>query len=198
MKYFVLSLFLSFTSFLPNLYGTENKAEILPEDLIDRLFEKAEQGNARAQFNLAQVLYEQKQDFEEATKYYELAALQGHMRSQYGLALLFHKGEGVKQDYAEAKKWYLESSNQGYYKAQFNLGTLYYDDKCEEQSFKKAFILFSKAANQGYAKAQYMLGNMYYYGEGVERDFYKSWEYYRLAANQRHLQATIALTTFGN
>ena len=69
----------------------------------------AEQGDARAQYNLG-VVYDEgegvPQDYTEAIKWYRLAAEQRFFLAQYNLGVKYDDGEGVPQDYTEALKWY--------------------------------------------------------------------------------------------
>jgi TPR repeat protein len=88
----------------------------------------AEQGNAKAQFNLA-VMYDSgkgiRQDYAKAVKWYRKAAEQGNAKAQFNLAVMYQNGKGVWQDYAKAVKWYRKAAEQGNAKAQFNLAVMY-------------------------------------------------------------------------
>ncbi len=87
----------------------------------------AEQGNAKAQYNLG-VMYGNgrgvKQDYFKAVNWYRKAAEQGHADAQLNLGYMYEKGRGVKQDDFEAVKWYRQAAEQGNAKAQFNLGNI--------------------------------------------------------------------------
>ena len=76
----------------------------------------AEQGNARAQNNLA-VMYDNgegvPQDDKEAVKWYQLAAEQGNATAQTGLGSMYYNGHGVIQDYVIAFMWWNLSAAQG-------------------------------------------------------------------------------------
>ena len=65
----------------------------------------AEQGNARAQYNLG-LMYDKgqgvPQDAQEAVKWYRKAAEQGHARAQGNLGLIYAKERGVLQDFTRA------------------------------------------------------------------------------------------------
>lgn len=67
----------------------------------------AEQGQAKAQFNLG-VLYFNgqgvKQDYFKAAEWHQKAAEQGYADAQYNLAKIYYLGKGVKQDFVNAKK----------------------------------------------------------------------------------------------
>jgi len=74
------------------------------------LRERAEKGDADAQFTLAKN-YEAgrgglKRDYAEAERWYLRAAEQGDPFAQASLAILFRFGKGVAQDYAQAYKWF--------------------------------------------------------------------------------------------
>ena len=87
--------------------------------------QKAEQGNAEAQFNLGVAYFKGKgvpQDHAEAVRWCRLAAEQGHAEAQCDLGLCYATGYGVLQDYKEAMKWYHLAAEQGDVKAQFYLG----------------------------------------------------------------------------
>jgi len=53
------------------------------------------------------------QDYQEAAKWYRLAAEQGNKDTQYNLGDMYEKGLGVPQDDTEAAKWYRLAADQG-------------------------------------------------------------------------------------
>lgn len=76
----------------------------------------AEQGNAKAQYNLG-VCYENGQgvlqNYTEAVKWYRKAAEQGDALAQYNLGGCYYVGQGVAQNYTEAVKWIKKAAKQG-------------------------------------------------------------------------------------
>jgi TPR repeat protein len=76
----------------------------------------AEQGNARAQYNLG-VMHQKgegvTQDYQEAVKWYRLAAEQGNASAQFTLGYMYDNGEGVAEDNMQAVKWYRKAAEQG-------------------------------------------------------------------------------------
>ena len=70
--------------------------------------QSADQGDARAQFNLG-LMYDLGQgvpeDDAEAVAWYRKAADQGFAGAQYNLGLMYRNGAGVRQDDVEALKW---------------------------------------------------------------------------------------------
>jgi uncharacterized protein len=68
----------------------------------------AEQGNVKAQFNLASMYHSGRgvtQDYKEAVKWFRLAAEQGYMDAQALLGVMYALGHGVTQDKVYAHMW---------------------------------------------------------------------------------------------
>ncbi len=69
----------------------------------------AEQGVARAQYDLGLMYFEGKgvpQDYKQAVYWYRLAAEQGYADAQSSLGAMYDIGQGVLQDYPLAHMWY--------------------------------------------------------------------------------------------
>ena len=68
----------------------------------------AEQGHAKAQFNLG-VMYADgegiQQDYGQAVEWYRRAAEQGYAMAQYNLGVMYANGRGVVQNYVTAHMW---------------------------------------------------------------------------------------------
>ena len=84
----------------------------------------AEQGNAEAEYNLAQ--YYQigvgyPQDLPEAALWYARSAKQGYGLAQLALGRMNYTGQGVKADKVEAYKWFKLAQLQGVADAQKEL-----------------------------------------------------------------------------
>ena len=76
----------------------------------------AEQGDARAQFNLgAMYLYGWgvPRDVGEALRWYRLAADHGLADAQFILGFMYGAGRGVRQDSAAARRWYRKAAEHG-------------------------------------------------------------------------------------
>jgi TPR repeat protein len=162
-------------------------AEALP--LLQQL---AEQGNAPAQFHLAQ-LYRDGQGVarnnDQALIWYRKAAEQGQVKAQNYLGWFY----SAAQDYSPAVAWYRKAAEQGYAEAQYNLGWLYAKGRGVVQDNKQAVDWFSKAAQQGYADAQFNLGWMYAKGLGVTRDDGQAIILFGKAAQQGYADAQFNL-----
>lgn len=147
----------------------------------------AEQGNAKAQYNLG-VMYHNgegvPQDYTEAMKWYQRAAELELADAHYNLGVLYHKGEGVPQDYTEAVKWFRKAAELGNAKAQYNLGVMYRKGEGVPQDNTETMKWYRKAAELGHPDAQYFLGVVYGKGEGVPQDSIQAYMWLSLAASR--------------
>ena len=64
------------------------------------------------------------QSYEEAAKWYRLAAEESYLAASYFLGMLYEKGLGVEQSTAEAIKWYRKAAICGSTKARERLEAL--------------------------------------------------------------------------
>ena len=119
---------------------------------ISELKNKAEQGNAEAQYSLG-VCYRcgdgVEKNLEESIKWYKKAAEQGYAKAQYNLAVCYDSEYGVEKNVEEAVKWYRKSAEQGYARAQHNLGICYYNGDGVIQNNVKALAWVSAAYANG-------------------------------------------------
>ena len=87
----------------------------------------AEQGDARAQYNLG-VMYGNGngvlKDNKICLKWYTLAAEQGHADAQYNLGAMWDNGKGIVESNQAAVKWYTLAVEQGHLGAQLLAGNL--------------------------------------------------------------------------
>ena len=70
------------------------------EKIVHMLEEAADQGHAKAQYNLGLMYYEGQgvaQDYSAAMKWFRMAADQENAKAQYSLGLMYHQGQGVAQ-----------------------------------------------------------------------------------------------------
>ena len=103
------------------IVGLAYNNEKLYSDSAEWYLKAAVQGNAKAQFNLANKYYEGKgveQNFEEAFKWYKKAAEQGHSQAQFNLGCMYGRGEGVKKNYSKANQWIQKAAQQENLEAQ--------------------------------------------------------------------------------
>ena len=158
----------------------------------------AEQGDAKAQYQLALLYHQGKgvpQDYAEALRWFRRSAEQGDAGGENGLGSSYLYSRGVQKDYAEALRWYRKSADQGYSKAELNLGIMYYQGYGVPQNNAEAARWYRNAADQGLAIAQSNLGWMYYHCYGVPQDRAEAERWYRKAADQgdAYAQRTLGL-----
>lgn len=115
------------------------------------LINKAEQGDAEAQAELADNYYYGwdgfEENYEEAYMWASKAAMQGNAQAQDTLGDCYYYGNGTDEDELQAEYWYLKSAEQGYDTAYFSLGLLY-----ENTDKDKAIYWFKKRIDAEYAK----------------------------------------------
>ncbi len=142
------------------------------------------------------------QNYKEAFKWAEKAALQEHKRAQFELALMYFEGVGVtvEQNYEEAFKWLEKAALQGYIRAQFELALMYFEGigVTVEQNYEEAFKWLEKAALQGYTRAQFYLAALYFGGLGVEQNYEEAFKWLEKAALQGHKRAQFYFDKFKN
>jgi hypothetical protein len=164
------------------------------------LLGQPEGGDGESQFALGTWYYQGEkvgQDFQQAAKWYERAATQGHPLAQCVLGTMYAHGRGIKQDYQAAEQWYRQAVAQGVAAAQNNLGILYFHGHGVTQDYQVAVTWFQLAADQGDVIAQYNLGVMYANGRGVSQDYDVAVKWLRLAAASGDGSAREALEVLG-
>jgi TPR repeat protein len=95
-------------------------------------------------------------------------AKEGHLNSQYNVALMYENGIGVKKNEKEALSWYTKAATAGNSAAQFNLGVLYENGRGTAVNFANANKWYRKAAAQNDGLAIGNLGMLYIRGDGVK------------------------------
>lgn len=92
-----------------------------PEEKFAKLRKEAEAGNADAQNNLGWIYsngHGATQDYQEAAKWFRLAAAQGNANAQLTLGKMYRSGQGVAQDYVRAQMWLTLAAAKGNSEAQ--------------------------------------------------------------------------------
>ena len=112
----------------------------------------AEQGDAWYQTELALMYHHGKglpKNYQEAARWYRLAAEQDFSKAQANLGVLYGEGQGVPQDYTLAAEWFRKAAERGNALAQHNLGLLYGRGQGVKQDYTEAYIWESLAATSG-------------------------------------------------
>jgi uncharacterized protein len=121
------------------------------------LQEKAEQGDGEAQAYLGFMYYRGnsvEQDYEQAHKWFSMAAEQGISFAQLGLGTMYSAGLGVPQDDTEAARWYGKAAEQGNVGCQYRLGTMFHEGVGVKQCCIQAYKWLTLAAMQGVTQAE--------------------------------------------
>ena len=154
------------------------------EKAVVRLRRRADQGDAKAQFDLGHRYGNGRgvaQDGTEAVRWYRLAATQGMARAQYALGNMYRKGGSVPQDGAEAVRWYGLAATQGVTRAEYALGNMYRKGGSVPQDGAEAVRWYRLAAEHGRTDALVRLGEMHKEGEGVPQDYVTAHLWFSLA-----------------
>jgi TPR repeat protein len=148
----------------------------------------AENGVAKAQFNLATMLDSGrggKVDQEQAVVWFQKSAEQGIPEAQVTIGERSFFGEkGCQQDYATAYKWLEPLARQGRPDAQNLVGFMLENGFGVAANPSAAVAMYRKAAERGFAKAQTNLGLAFASGTGVQRDVVQALVWLQLASDQ--------------
>ena len=154
------------------------------------------------------------QDYEEAAKWYRLAADQGNDLAQLDLAVMCVEGKCAQQDHKKiedgivaavkpAGTWptfeakpapqydneavysLCKSAEQADAEEQLRLGDMHSGDDGFEKNDEQAAYWYRKAAEQGDSTGQWKLGDMYREGCGIEQDDEQAVNWFRKAAEQQ-------------
>ncbi len=118
------------------------------EDAIVEWTSVAEDGNARAQYNLGWMHANGKgtaQDFKEAIEWYKKSAEQGNVNAQYNLGNLYYSGRGSEQNDKLAFSWFMRAAEQGDAPAQYNIGKMYLSGTGDDKNFLEARFWIKQA-----------------------------------------------------
>ena len=86
-------------------------------------------------------------DYAAAAKELKLMADEGIVGAQFGLGLIYKKGEGVAQDLKESFKWFKLAAEQGDNQSQFHLALMYQEGQGTDQDFVYAYMWFDLATS---------------------------------------------------
>lgn len=101
------------------------------------LLEKAKQGDASAQYQLASI-YQRTNKIDEAIKWYKMSADNGISGSQFYLGKIYLNGEGgIDKNIAEGIKYLKLAAEQGAISAQYELAIIYIEGKVVPQDINE-------------------------------------------------------------
>jgi len=140
---------------------------------INNLIEQAKAGDGESASRLADAYREGElvgQDWEQAFRWYSVAARAGDKEAQNNLGTLYLEGYYCPEDHEKAVYWYRKSAEQGANVAQYNLGMRYLHGQGLPVDNLQAMSWLEKSSENGYPLASYDLGLMYLHGEGCKPD----------------------------
>ncbi len=132
-------------------------------------------------------------DKELAHKNWLPLAIQGNVRAQFLLSVLYERWTERSASRKNAKKWLTAAANNGFIPAQFNLGNNYLQGRYGKADNKMAAYWWEQAAVQGFVDAQYHLAMLYYQGDGIQRSPKEAVYWLKKAADSGYPEATAAL-----
>ena len=123
----------------------------------------AEQGDAKAQFQLAKCFEAGAgvaADPKQAMEWYTKSAKQGFAEAQYALGMIYAYGMNVPQDYEKAMVWYYRAAEQNHVEAQYMVAMSFRFGLAGTQEDDLAVKWYEKAAAQGHQAAREALSEM--------------------------------------
>ena len=89
-----------------------------------------------------------RRDYETALSLWLPLAQRGNADAQFGIGMLYYRGQGVPQNYAEAMRWMLQAADERHYFAQFTLGSMFEHGVGVRQDLAQAHMWFDLAATR--------------------------------------------------
>lgn len=145
------------TEFIEDEDDEEDNIQIDLSALAEQVFTAAEEGNAEAQFMVAQgyrtgtlrlcsVDYPLQQAADKALLWFCRAGEQGIAEASYCAGLAYLKGEGTAADAAKTVQWWELALQQGHAQAGMELSRLFFQGKVVEEDWEKALFCLQRAA----------------------------------------------------
>ena len=108
-----------------------------------------EQASAEEQYRLGTKYESLVRDYQEAVRWYRMAALQRHPEAMYRLCSLSDQGRGTLQDYQEAMNWCQLAADHGYSQAMLLLGIYFEKGRGTRSDRVQAYRWYNLAAANG-------------------------------------------------
>lgn len=149
--------------------------------------EKAEKGEADAQFLMGYLHHRQVVSFVEpdigtAFAWYQKAARQGHLQATQVLGLMYQQGEGTPADPDAAKRCYQYAADRGLAEARYALGLIYIEGYGVPRDDELGVLWLKRADQQNFSPATIALGTMVASGRGEPKDMEAAFAWFIRAA----------------
>ena len=157
-----------------------NRTGNVMNDNILELNQQALQGDVRSQMILGYNYLCPEDDvepnYEEAIKYFKMAASMGISEAEYQIAECLQ--EIKPNNMPEIFEWYLKAANHGFERAYYDVALSYANGYGTKQNFSEAFSWAQKGCECKDARSTELMGEFYECGVGIEKDYSKAFEYY--------------------
>jgi len=166
---------------------------------LSLLTKAAEGGHPHARYALGFVAY-QGENYEEARKWYQLAAKEGHISAAAALGAMLYYGEGGASEPHQAIEWLLIGAEADISYAQYLMYEIYSGaERRIPYDTVKSLYWAERAAENGDADAMLVIGRAYEEGVGRTKDLDKGIAFYKEATKQDLCDAYLRLGgTFHN
>lgn len=150
-------------------------------DVVAQTRVSAEQGNAKAQNDLGEMIERGMagpMDFTQAGLWFEKSAMQGYAPGQRNLGLLYKYGRGARRGTTQTLSWLTNAAMQNDAPAAYELGLIYESGLLVPKDFSAAAHWYTVAAEHGSMPGQRLLATMYAKGQGLPKDDAKALEWF--------------------
>lgn len=174
--------------------GVSQAIELTPE--IERLVERASEGDAKAQISLGMSFRDGRgvaKDEKKAVEWYRKAADQGNADAMDHLGFMHLKGRGVVEDRDVAVGYFKSSAAKGHAQAMFNLGECYFSGLGVEQNYQRAIEQWEMGAKKKHAGSMWRLAMIFASGESVPKDLERAKELCKCIAKNGHRNAALLM-----
>jgi TPR repeat protein len=186
----------------PAISDTEARAETplgATKESLQQLYRAANEARNPDVMYLTGLMFDRGEsvprDYQEALRWYVLAAEAGQADATNNLGLMYALGHGVSQDVSEAIKWWIKAVDSGSITAMINIAITYFTAQGVPHNYPEAAKWLVLAAEKGDADAMNMLGLMYAQGLGVTRSRANAIELFERSA---YLGCSSAMVNLGS
>lgn len=164
------------------------------DDAIPMLMDVADKGYKIAFSNLGGMYLFDRNQPNEALKWFERGVKAGDEASEYHLAEMYMDGLGVPQSMAQAIRLFSPSAERNTAVSIYKIGDIYArGDHTVARDYTKALQYLQRAAGLGFARAQNDIGYMLEQGMGLPKNLAEAVKWYRVAGEQGWGQSQVNL-----
>lgn len=168
--------------------ATTANADLLRQAEINQLVQRADQGDAVAQFEIGYMYHnglDTSVDYARALKWYELSAAQGYAPAVFNLGLLYYNGQGVPQNFKTALNLFLQaagSPDATGARAKYQIGIMCFNGQGTNKNRQRALKWHQDAINSGSYEALAEFARLYEIGYRPKETIDNALKYYVSAA----------------